>query len=30
VGNGEGEGERCTAERGKWGKSDLKTGPGTA
>jgi hypothetical protein len=24
VGNGEGEGERCTAERGKWGKSDLK------
>jgi hypothetical protein len=33
VGNGEGEGESCTAEGGKWGKrgrNDLKIGPGTA
>jgi hypothetical protein len=30
VGNGEVEGKHCTAEGGKWGKSDLKTGPGTA
>jgi hypothetical protein len=30
VGNGEVKGKHCTAEGGKWGKSDLKIGLGTA